>query len=194
MLRRLGVRRHVVLSGDASGRAATVAKAIGADEIHVCLPHEKVEHVQRLRHHEGETVIFVGDGTNDAPALFAAHVGVSLGVNELACEAANVVLLREDVARDVPPAIATSTQQRGALMQVVSLVALGRHVVRVVSDGVRGGMGLACVQMLFAATGAVKPVTNAVLQECVDLGTIINALRVINLDPNKHCFGLVAPV
>ena len=66
-------------------------------------------------------------------------------------------------------------------------------MLRVARGGVRAGMGLACVQMLFAAMGAIRPVQNAILQECVDLGTILNALRVINLDHRQHCLGLLPP-
>lgn len=64
--------------------------------MHLCAgqPHEKMEKVQALVD-AGEYVMMVGDGTNDAPALSAASVGVSIGVNDLASEAADVVLLNQ---------------------------------------------------------------------------------------------------
>jgi hypothetical protein len=69
--------------------------ATGVREYSSCMPHEKAERVRELME-SGETVIMVGDGVNDAPALASASVGVSMGVTDLASEAADVVILSSE--------------------------------------------------------------------------------------------------
>ena len=117
-------------------------------------------------------------------------------MSDLASEAANVVLLRADSSEGGCEGEGEgdgADESRGALWQVASLVALGQRVVSVVTAGAHGGMGLAGVQMVLAALGAVPPVVNAVAQEVVDLGTIINALRMLQVDADAHCLGLLPP-
>jgi cation transport ATPase len=71
----------------------------------------------------------------------------------------------------------------GKLEQIPDLLALGRHTLRIVHGGVRVGMSVAGVQMLLGCAGLVPPVVNACLQELVDLGTILNAARVVWFEP-----------
>lgn len=104
-LRRAGVRRLVMLTGDTQKTAEQAAKALGLTE--VCaqlLPGDKVAHVERLlgEKHEGN-LAFVGDGVNDAPVLSRADVGIAMGAmgSDAAIEAADVVLMDDDPCRIV---------------------------------------------------------------------------------------------
>ncbi|HKT60223.1 MAG TPA: heavy metal translocating P-type ATPase, partial [Gemmatimonadales bacterium] len=100
-LRRLGIRRTLLLSGDDQANATAVGHAVGIDEAHgQLLPGQKVAFVQQLVK-EGERVLMVGDGTNDAPALSSATVGVALasGGGGITAEAADAVILADDPTR-----------------------------------------------------------------------------------------------
>jgi Cd2+/Zn2+-exporting ATPase len=108
-LHRLGVRRTVLLSGDDPLNAAAVGRNVGVDEAHGdLLPDQKVAFVRRLMK-EGERVLMLGDGTNDAPALSSATVGIALasGGGGITAEAADAVILADDPSR-VAEAIAIS--------------------------------------------------------------------------------------
>jgi Cd2+/Zn2+-exporting ATPase len=98
-LKRLGVRRHVILTGDHERVARAVAQAVGADDVYAgLLPDQKVAELRRLQH-EGGVLAMVGDGVNDAPALAAAPVGIAMGGagTDVALEVADVVLMRDDL-------------------------------------------------------------------------------------------------
>ena len=105
-LRRLGVAKQILLTGDSGPVARSVAALIGIDDVRAeLLPADKVEQVEKeLKDREG-SLIFVGDGINDAPALVRSDVGVAMGAfgSEAAIEAADAVLLTED-----PKAVATA--------------------------------------------------------------------------------------
>ena len=169
-LQRRGDVRIAILSGDRSGRLEHVAAELGIDEKLVvpCLPHEKMARVQAWRD-EGETVVMVGDGVNDAPALAAASVGISMGTTALASDSADVVLLGSD-----------------DLMSVVKALDLGRTAASTATRGVVGGMGCSVLQMALAHAGVVPPFVNACLQEVVDLGAILNSLRVLLWRPQAY--------
>jgi tetratricopeptide (TPR) repeat protein len=149
-------------------RAHTLKRANArARRCHRCLPHEKLAFVQALQA-QGEVVVYVGDGSNDAAALARAHVGVSLGVNDLASDGANVIFLRNSL---------------GCL---VELLALARRTDRTARLGVNVGMGCSVAQMVLAASGVFPPFVNACLQECVDLGSIVNSLTILQRPSRAH--------
>lgn len=153
-----------LLSGDRSPVLQSVAKDLGiaASDVDCCLPAEKAAHVVALRE-AGHCVVMVGDGANDSAALAAADVGVSIGVNDLASSASDVVLSgRED-----------------SLETLIQLLAVARKTVRVASAGVKYGMSASVAQMVLASFGFLKPTTSAILQECVDLVTVGNAVRAL---------------
>lgn len=100
-LRETGVKRVVMLTGDAEPAASAVAQDVGVDEYYSGLmPGDKVGHLEKLIAEKGanETVIFVGDGINDAPALALADVGAAMGAmgSDAAIEAADLVLMDDD--------------------------------------------------------------------------------------------------
>ena len=99
-LRRAGVERTVMLTGDAESAARQVAERVGIDEYHSnLLPGDKVEKVEAmLTHMHGGKLAFVGDGINDAPVLSRADIGIAMGAlgSDAAIEAADVVLMDDN--------------------------------------------------------------------------------------------------
>lgn len=157
----LGVRRILMLSGDQSANAATIGREVGIAEVSGdLLPEEKVSRIQALLQ-AGRTVLMVGDGTNDAPALSTAQVGVALAGHGggIAAESADVVLLEDDL-RGIPAALA-----------------IGRDTMRIARQSLGVGLGLSAIAMAVAAMGHIPPTTGALLQEGVDIAVILNALR-----------------
>ncbi len=160
-LPRHGVTRSLLLSGDHAETVAAVAGAVGITELAGDLrPEDKLARIRALQA-EGRRVLMIGDGTNDAPALSAAEVGVALAAHGggIAAESADVVLLEDDL--------------RGV---TVALDA-GRDTMRIARQSLGVGLGLSAVAMGFAALGHIPPTAGALLQEGVDVAVILNALR-----------------
>ncbi len=127
-LRGLGIRRVAMLTGDRRRTAELVARMVGCDEVFAeLLPAQKVEIVRNLQR-GGKGVCMVGDGINDAPSLAAATVGVAMGLRgtDVAIEAADAVLLRDDLTR-VALLIYLAKRTRTAIYQnlIFSLVFAG---------------------------------------------------------------------
>ena len=100
-MKEAGVRKTVMLTGDADAVAQQVAKQVGVDEVHSqLLPGDKVARVEELLQHKpsGTQLAFVGDGINDAPVLSRADIGIAMGAmgSDAAIEAADVVLMDDD--------------------------------------------------------------------------------------------------
>jgi heavy metal translocating P-type ATPase len=162
-LRRTGVRRVVMVTGDHPDVAESVGAALGVDRIlSERAPAEKVDAVEAERH-EGGTVIMVGDGLNDAPALAAADVGVAMGARgaTASSEAADVVIVVDRLDRLVE-AITIAKRSRSIAVQSVLM-----------------GMGLAFGFMFLGAFGLFGPIAGAVVQEGIDVASILNALRAL---------------
>jgi P-type E1-E2 ATPase len=160
-LRRIGVNRTMMLSGDHPANVTSVAAEIGLSDARAdLLPEGKVAVIRDLIA-SGERVLMVGDGTNDAPALSAATVGMAIAAHGggITAEAADVVLLADDLRR-VPEAIRIS-----------------RRTLSVARQSIIVGLGLSALAMVFAAFGFIRPAVGALLQEAIDVAVILNALR-----------------
>jgi P-type E1-E2 ATPase len=157
----LGVQRTLMLSGDHAEHTQDVARRLGITEAHSdMLPEDKVAVVRALEA-QGHHVLMVGDGTNDAPALAAATVGVALAAHGggISAEAADVVLLIDDPAR------------------AAEAIRIGRRTMRIARQSIRIGLGLSASAMFVAGFGYIPPIVGAVLQEVIDVAVILNALR-----------------
>jgi P-type E1-E2 ATPase len=161
-LRAGGIERIVLASGDRAGIAEAVAAALGVDAAYGELtPSQKVSIVKEEQ--SRASVLMVGDGINDAPALAAADVGVAMGARGAAAssESAGVVLLVDEIG-PLAKAITIAKRTRGIALQ-----------------SVYAGLGLSLAGMVFAAFGYLTPVQGALLQEAIDIAVILNALRAL---------------
>lgn len=99
-LKKLGVKKTVMLTGDREASALKIKEALGIDEVHAqLLPDQKVEEVEKIINHDDHKLVaFVGDGMNDAPVLARADVGISMGGlgSDAAVEASDIVLMEDD--------------------------------------------------------------------------------------------------
>ncbi|HEY8282329.1 MAG TPA: heavy metal translocating P-type ATPase [Leifsonia sp.] len=160
-LEELGIRHLELLTGDANETAAAMASQLGITAFQAeCLPADKVEHVASLKE---RPVIMVGDGVNDAPVLAAADVGIAMGAKgaTAASESADVVILVDDIH------------------PVVEAVRIGRRTVRIALQSIWVGIIASVALMGVAAFGVIPATVGALLQEVVDLVTILAALRAI---------------
>ncbi len=161
-LRRAGIRRLHMVTGDHPDVAELVGDALGVDRVFAeRSPEDKVD-VVRLVRTEGVTAM-VGDGINDSPALALADVGIAMGARgaTAASEAADVIL--------------TADRLEGLVLAIET----AQRTWRIARQSVLVGMGLSLVAMVFAATGNLPPVAGAVLQEGIDVLVISNALRAL---------------
>jgi P-type E1-E2 ATPase len=159
-LRKQGITRTVMLTGDTAETARAVAHQVGIADVRAYLqPEDKLSAIQALA--AGHSVMMVGDGINDAPALATAHVGVAMGGYGagIATDAADVVITVENVER------------------VADTIEIGRRMVTVARQGILFGIGASLGLMLLASLGAFPPAVGALLQEALDLAAILNALR-----------------
>lgn len=166
-LRKMGIGRIILATGDRIDVARRITKGLGLDDIQADLtPELKVSLIRKER--QSGPVMMVGDGVNDAPALAIADVGVAMGVRgaAAAAEAADVVLLVDRIDR-LGLAIQISRQSR-----------------RIALQSVVAGIGLSVVGMCAAALGYLSPVQGAVLQELIDVAVILNALRALQIGPS----------
>lgn len=162
-LRRSGFSRLVLASGDELSVATAIARPLGLDDVKARLsPQDKVDVIETER--VNGRVLMLGDGVNDAPALAAADVGIAVGVTNLAAaaEAADIVLIRDDLTR-IGEAIRIARRSREIALQ-----------------SVYWGVGLSLVAMVFAGAGYLPPVGGALLQEAIDVAVILNALRALS--------------
>ncbi len=161
-LRRAGIERVIMVTGDHPDVAESVGAALGVDRIMSERdPAEKVEALEAER--EAGVVVMVGDGLNDAPALAAADVGVAMGARgaTASSEAADAVLVA-DRLDGLVDAIAIARRSRAIAIQSVVL-----------------GMGLAFACMIGGAFGLFQPAVGALIQELIDVAAILNALRAL---------------
>jgi heavy metal translocating P-type ATPase len=161
-LRAAGIRKIVLASGDRAEIAQAVGTQLGMDAVLGDLTPEGKVAAVRAEARNG-TVMMVGDGVNDAPALAAADIGVAMGARGTASssEAAGVVLLVDELG-PLAKAIAIARRSRRIALQSVSV-----------------GLALSIGAMVAAAFGYLQPVEGAILQEVIDVAVILNALRAL---------------
>ncbi len=167
-LRRLGVRRILLATGDRRAVADNVTEGLGLDAVRAELtPDQKVLLV--LTERKNGLVMMVGDGVNDAPALAAADIGVAMGARGAAAsaEAADVVLLVDHLDRLLPG------------------IEIAQRSRRIALESVAAGIGLSVAGMIAAALGYLTPVQGALLQELIDVAVILNALRALRIEPRR---------
>ena len=157
----LGVHQTMMLTGDAQATADHVAAELGITRVRAdCLPADKVQEVAGIAE---RPVIMVGDGVNDAPVLAAADVGIAMGAKgaTAASESASAVILVDDISR------------------TAKAVEIGRDTVRIALQSIWLGIIVSVGLMIVAAFGVIPATVGALLQEVVDLATILAALRAI---------------
>ncbi|HEY9038671.1 MAG TPA: heavy metal translocating P-type ATPase [Roseovarius sp.] len=165
-LRRIGLGRILLATGDRQAVADGVTEGLDLDLVHAQMtPDQKVQLV--LSERDRGPVMMVGDGVNDAPALAAADVGVAMGARGTAAsaEAADVVLLVDRLDRLLPG------------------LEIARGARRIALESVIAGIGLSVIGMIAAALGYLSPVQGAILQEVIDVAVILNALRALRIVP-----------
>jgi len=161
-LRRIGVEKVVMATGDHPVVARTVGIAVDVDDVMAeATPREKLEVLEELQA-VGVTTM-VGDGINDAPALAAADVGVAMGARgaTASSEAADVVLVDDHLQR------------------LVDAIGIAQRSRRIAVESVVIGMSLSLVAMAAASVGLLVPLVGALLQEGIDVVAILNALRAL---------------
>ena len=169
----LGITRTVMLTGDQTATAETIAAELGITEVHgECLPGDKVSIVASLT---PRRVMMVGDGVNDAPVLAASDVGVALGArgSTAASESADVVILVDDLSR------------------VSRAVDIGQSTIKIALQSIWLGIIISVGLMLLAAAGFLPAIVGALLQEVVDLVAIVGALRAVREPRSRQKTGAV---
>ncbi len=165
-LHALGVKKVIMLTGDQNAVAASIAAEAGIDEFRAeLLPADKVEAIRQLKQ-EG-TVLMVGDGVNDAPALATAHLGVAMGAAgaDVAMETADVVLMGD------------------RLENVVLLIGMARHAKRVLTQNLVSASGVIMV-LVAAALGFALPLPMGVVgHEGSTVLVCLNGLRLLRYRP-----------
>lgn len=166
-LRHAGFESITMLTGDNARVADKIAAQVGITEVYSSmLPEEKLAKIQASTIHP---TIMVGDGVNDAPALTLADVGISIGTgnNTVASEAADIVLLKND------------------LSSVTKAVHISRDTLTIAKQAVLIGIIICVILMLIAATGLIPAIVGALFQEVIDVVSILYALRALKGFKNK---------
>ncbi|HKY78961.1 MAG TPA: cation-translocating P-type ATPase, partial [Anaerolineales bacterium] len=161
-IRALGIQRLELLTGDNEAIAAALAGQLGVSYRAGLLPEDKIEIVRRYQS-EGHTVVMVGDGVNDAPALAQADVGIAMGAvgSDVAIEAAHVVLMREDWAL------------------VPGVIRIARRTMGVIKTNIAFTILYNLLGMTLASLGYLPPIFAAAAQSLPDLGILANSSRLL---------------
>jgi cation-transporting P-type ATPase C len=162
-MRALGINRLILLTGDRAAVAREVGALLGVDEVVAeVLPAQKLD-VVRAEQAAGRTVMMVGDGVNDAPALGGADVGVAIGaeLNEVAVGGADVAMLGTDLRR---------------LPRLIGLADMTR---RIIGQNVWLAFGLSVLLIALAARGVLDPLTGALSQSVAVLVVVANSARIL---------------
>ena len=165
-IRALGVHEIELLTGDNERAAAALAEKLGVRYRANLLPENKIAVVKEYQA-QGHTVVMVGDGVNDAPALAQANVGIAMGAagTDIAIEAAHIALMRED------------------WMLVPQVLQMARRTMRVVKTNIAFTALYNTVGLTLAAFGLLPPIFAAAAQSLPDLGILANSARLLRQRP-----------
>jgi Cd2+/Zn2+-exporting ATPase/Cu+-exporting ATPase len=160
----LGIKDIQILTGDNEQVASALAQKLGVSYRANLLPEDKIAIVKAYQA-QGRTVVMVGDGVNDAPALAQANIGIAMGAagTDVALEAAHVALMREDWTL-VPEAIQ-----------------IARRTMRVVKTNIAFTAIYNLLGLSLAAFGILPPILAAAAQSLPDLGILANSSRLLRL-------------
>ena len=165
-LRRAGVRKTVMLTGDIQKVAAKVAEELGVDDFRAeLLPGDKVSEVERLLGEKGsgECLAFVGDGINDAPVLSRADIGIAMGAmgSDAAIEAADVVLMDDDP------------------MKIAKGIQISRKCLRIVYENIVFALGVKALCLVLGALGLANMWAAIFADVGVMVLAVLNAIRAL---------------
>jgi Cd2+/Zn2+-exporting ATPase len=166
-LRRMGIERIVMLTGDNPRVARSLATRVGIDQVEAnVMPERKSRHIESLRSSHG-AVAMVGDGVNDAPALATADVGVAMGVSgtDAAHEAADIALMADDLGK------------------VAFAVGLSRRTLRIIRQGLAFSLLFNVTMITSAMEGYCGLVGGAIAHQFSSIIVILNAMRLLRYRP-----------
>ena len=169
-LKKHGIRKTVMLTGDNAAVATQVGEELGLDEVRSeLLPQNKVEEVERLlseKKNEKDRLAFVGDGINDAPVLSRSDIGIAMGAmgSDAAIEAADVVLMDDD-----PYKIAVAIQ-------------ISRKCLRIVKENIWFAIGIKVLVLLLGALGIANMWAAIFSDVGVCVLAVLNAIRCMHMD------------
>ena len=165
-LKRIGVEKTVMLTGDRSKVADHVAQSLGVDEVHSeLLPADKVAQVERLLGQSGGKLAFVGDGINDAPVLSRADIGIAMGAmgSDAAIEAADVVLMDDDP------------------LKIAKAIRISRKCIRIVYENIAFALIIKALCLLLVAVGAANMWAAIFGDVGVMVIAVLNAIRALRV-------------
>jgi len=169
-LKKIGIQRTVMLTGDHLRVARKIAGQVGVDDFRAdLLPEDKLEAIKGLTHQYG-LVAMVGDGVNDAPALARATVGIAMGSagNDVALETADVALLQND------------------LMKLASAVGLGRATRTIILQNLVIALGVILILGIASLLGITSIGITIIIHEGSTLVVVFNSLRLLNFKSRDH--------
>ena len=167
-LRKAGIRKTIMLTGDSKKTGTAVAKTLGMDEVYAeLLPADKVSHAETLLNQKNskKTLAFVGDGINDAPVLSRADIGISMGAlgSDAAIEASDIVLMDDD-----PKKIALA-------------IRIAKHTLAIAYQNIFFALGVKGLVLLLGSLGLVGMWAAVFADVGVSVIAILNAMRVLNV-------------
>ena len=169
-LKRIGVSKTVMLTGDGDKAAQSVAAELGIDEVHSqLLPEDKVTKVEELLQakQKDEMLAFVGDGINDAPVLSRADIGIAMGAlgSDAAIEAADVVLMDDNS------------------LKIAKAIRISRKCLRIVYENIYFAIGVKLICLVLGAVGIANMWVAIFADVGVMIIAVLNAIRALNV---KH--------
>ena len=167
-LKKCGVKKTIMLTGDRREAARQVAEELGIDEVHSeLLPGDKVAQVEKLLDEKGEKekLAFVGDGINDAPVLSRADIGIAMGAlgSDAAIEAADIVLMDDDP------------------LKISKAIRISRKCLRIVYENIYFAIGVKVICLILGALGIANMWAAIFADVGVMVIAVLNAIRALNV-------------